>query len=279
MSITLPKELLKKSLKKPLGTPPKHLPTKLIINGAFGRMGKLACEAISNHPEFELIAKVGKKDNLSQIILNNQPDIVLDLTTAECVWRNSNIILDHNISPIIGTSGLNPDQIKQLCSRASALKLGGLIIPNFSIGAVLQMQYAAKMAKYFSAVEIIEMHHETKFDAPSGTAIATANKISEQLNQAPISQLHHPELTNPELNIITGSRGARQNNIPIHAIRLPGIVAKQQVLFGNNAETLTIEHNTNSREAFMPGIILACQKARQFDTILCGLETCLDIDQ
>ena len=138
------------------------------------------------------------------------------------------------------------------------------------------MQYAAKMAKYFSAVEIIEMHHENKLDTPSGTAITTANKIAENLNQASQTEISK---NNPELNIIAGSRGARQNNIPIHAIRLPGILAKQQVIFGNPAETLTIEHNTINRKAFMPGIILACQKVRQFDTMHVGLESCLDNEQ
>lgn len=254
---------------------------KILVNGAFGRMGALACETLGAHPEFKLVGKVGRQDDLSQIIEQTQPDIVLELTTAESVWKNSNIILDHQISPVIGTSGLTPEQIEQLTDKASKLKLGGLVIPNFSIGAVLQMQYAAQMAKYFSNVEIIEMHHDTKLDTPSGTAIKTAKLISENLGKRR-KEKNNNKIENgeksekKEIEIISGSRGAKQNNIPIHAIRLPGIVAKQQVIFGNPAETLIIEHNTASRKAFMPGIILACQKAKHFDTIRCGLEACLE---
>lgn len=250
---------------------------KVLINGAFGRMGTLASETINNHPEFELVAQTSRQDDLAQVILNTQPDIVLDLTTAESVWENCNLILDHNISPIIGTSGLSSEQVEQLKIKSSQSKIGGLIIPNFSIGAVLQMQYAAKMAKYFSMAEIIEMHHENKLDAPSGTAINTAHKIGNNIGKH-INTDNKSE-SKPELEILSGSRGAKYNNIPIHAVRLPGVIAKQQVILGNRAETLTIEHNTTSREAFMPGIILACQKVKQFDTMHVGLENCLNIEQ
>ena len=241
---------------------------KILVNGAFGRMGTLACSTIQAHKDFTLVATTGKSDNFSQTIIKTKPDIVLDLTSADCVWKNVNIILDHCVSPIIGTSGLTDEQLDHIKIKASHLKIGGLVIPNFSIGAVLQMRYAAEIAKYFAAVEIVEMHHDKKLDAPSSTAITTAKKISEKRKVT-------NDNARKEIEILTGARGGKQNDISIHAIRLPGIVAKQEVIFGGEAETLTIEHNTISREAFMPGIILACQKVKQFDTMHLGLDACL----
>lgn len=217
----------------------------ILINGAAGRMGRLACEAIAQHPDFSLIAKLGREHHLAQEIRHYRPDIVLDLTTADVAFRNASIIIEENSSPVIGTSGLTAVQIDHLITIASQKKLSGLIIPNFSISATLMMHYAAQAARHFQKAEIIEMHHPFKKDSPSATALRTAERI-------------HPTPS-------------------IHSILMPGIVANQTVLFGNTAETFSIHYNTISREAFMPGLILACQNAKKFDTIRCGLEHCLDL--
>lgn len=226
---------------------------KILINGAFGRMGQLSCDTIEKHLEFTLIAKTGRKDDLDQALKTHQPDIVIDFTSADCVWANAQILMRHHAHFIIGTSGLKKDQIDLLLSQSIINKKGGLIIPNFSIGAVLQMRCSAQIARYFSKAEIIEAHHEKKLDAPSGTALATAKKIDHV----------HRELS---------------CQTPIHSVRLPGLIARQEVLFGAPAETLSIVHNVLNREAYMPGLILACQKVTSFDQIYYGLEHCLDHD-
>lgn len=224
------------------------MPKTILINGAFGRMGELACKTIEVHPDFVLLAQTGKHDDLDQAIHIHQPDIVVDFTTAHCVWENVQKILQHRVYPIIGTSGLRKEQIEQIVEQSKSKKQGGLIIPNFSIGAVLQMRCAEKIARYFAKAEIIEIHHEKKVDAPSGTALRTAERIQQVSTCVP----------------------------PIHSIRLPSFVAEQEVIFGANAETMSITHKVLSREAYMPGLVLACQKVMQLTQIHVGLEICLE---
>lgn len=224
------------------------MPKKILINGAFGRMGQLACTTLEKHSDFVLLAKTGKNDNLDQAIKTHQPDIVIDLTHAHCVWENVQKILQHPVYPIIGTSGLKKEQIDEIIEQSKVKKQGGLIIPNFSLGAVLQMHCAEQIARYFTKAEIIEAHHEKKLDAPSGTAVRTAERIQN------ISSC----------------------KTPIHSIRLPGFVAQQEVIFGAEAEILSVTHNVLHREAYMPGLILACQKVTTFKQIHYGLEFCLE---
>lgn len=223
----------------------------ILINGAFGRMGQLACAILEQRSEFALIAKAGRSDDLDQTLKIYQPDIVLDLTCADCIWKNTQILMRHGAFFIIGTSGLKKEQIDALTQQSIEKKLGGLIIPNFSIGAVLQMRCAEQIARYFPKAEIIEAHHEKKLDAPSGTALATAVRIDSV-------------------------RSPSTCKTPIHSVRLPGLVAKQEIIFGAEAETLSIVHNVLSRDAYMPGLILACQKVTTFNRIYYGLEFCLE---
>ena len=227
------------------------MPKKILINGAFGRMGRLACATLEKHPEFTLIAKVGRNDDLDQALTIHKPNIVIDFTNAECVWANAQILMRHRTHMIIGASGLKKDQIDWLAQQSIEKNLGGLIIPNFSLGAVLQMRCAEQIARYFPKAEIIEAHHEKKLDAPSGTALATAARIN---------QVH----------------ASSSCKTPIHSVRLPGLMAKQEVIFGAEAETLSIVHNVLNRDAYMPGLILACQKVTSFSQIQYGLEFCLE---
>ncbi|MCL4127492.1 UNVERIFIED_CONTAM: hypothetical protein GTU68_063438 [Idotea baltica] len=166
--------------------------------------------------------------------------------------------------PVIGTSGFSESDVVVLRELCAEKKIGGLIAPNFAIGAVLMMQFSAKASKYFERVEIIESHHDNKKDAPSGTAVKTAEMIAEALAR------EIPSLDEEEL--LAGARGADFKGIKIHSMRIPGIIAEQQVLFGSTGQTLSIEHRSINRESFMPGVVLACKRAKSLDKLYYGLE-------
>jgi 4-hydroxy-tetrahydrodipicolinate reductase len=237
---------------------------RVIVNGAEGKMGSLTCVTLQNHHQFDLVARLTKKDDLNDTITQTKAHIVVDLTRADCVYENSLTIIKAGARPVIGTSGLAPTQIDELTALCSMQQLGGVIAPNFSIGAVLMMMFAAKASTYLSEVEIIEAHHQQKLDAPSGTALKTAEMIAASRTQ-PKNKLDLKEL-------VSGSRGGIHRDVNIHSIRLPGILAYQEVLFGNLGETLAITHNTLDRQCFMPGIILSCEKVMNLNGLVYGLE-------
>jgi 4-hydroxy-tetrahydrodipicolinate reductase len=241
--------------------------TRVIVNGAGGKMGSLTCETLQSHSEFKLVAQLGKKDNLSHVIRDTQAQIVVDLTRADSVYPNCLTIIQQGAHPVIGTSGLLPNQIQELTALCETKHLGGIIAPNFSISAVLMMIFAAKAAEYFSEVEIIEIHHQQKLDAPSGTALKTAEMIAAVRKKSK-NQLNLKEL-------IPGARGGTHCDINIHSLRLPGVLARQQVIFGNKGETLSIIDDSIDRSCFMPGIVLACQKVLELNTLIYGLEQIL----
>jgi len=223
-------------------------PIPIIINGAFGKMGMIACQTLEKQPEFIIKAKLGRGEPLQETIHRTQTEVVLDLTCADCAYENSVKIIQAGARPVIGTSGLTAKQIIDLQNLCEKKLLGGIIVPNFSIAAVLMMHFSTLAAAYLNQVEIIEAHHPQKLDAPSGTARRTA----ELIQQATAQEYRH--------------------DIPIHSVRLPGILARQEVLFGQIGETLSITHQTIDRVSFMPGLVLACQKARTLDKLYCGLE-------
>ena len=249
--------------------------TRVIINGARGKMGILACETISKHPDFKLVGSLSREDNLRLAIEREKAQIVVDLTRADCVFDNSLAIIESGAHPVIGTSGLLTEQITHLQELCRRKQLGGIIVPNFSISAVLMMHFAALAAHHLTAVEIIEAHHPQKFDAPSGTALKTAEMIAAA---RAVGSLLTGESTKSSNELIGGARGGLYQDIAIHSLRLPGILANQQVIFGSMGETLTITHNTLDRSAFMPGIILCCQKVQQLQSLYYGLEQVIDIN-
>lgn len=242
-------------------------PKRVIVNGAYGKMGRLACVTLTEHPEFSLVASLGRADNLAEAIQAEQPDLVVDLTRAECVYTNALTVIDAGVHLVIGTSGLLDIQIDELRHRCELNHCGGIIVPNFSISAVLMMRFSAMAAAYLTNVEIIEAHHPQKADAPSGTAIKTAEMIANARACAPDTMLSK--------ELIPGALGANHRNIPIHSIRLPGVLAEQQVIFGHPGETLSLSHRTLDRASFMPGLVLACQRVCSFNTLYYGLETLL----
>ena len=242
--------------------------SRVIVNGAHGKMGSKVCETISNHPSFLLVAALGRDDDLQREIINTKAQIVVELTRADCVYENSLTIIKNNAHPVVGASGLLPEQIETLQMLCAEKKLGGIIVPNFSIAAVLMMRFAAAAACFLPEVEIIEAHHPQKLDAPSGTALKTAEMIAAarrgEKKQLPVREL------------VSGARGATHHNVNIHSLRLPGILARQQVIFGNTGETLTITHDSIDRDSFMSGVILACERVQDIDTLYYGLEYFLD---
>jgi len=240
---------------------------RVLVNGAQGRMGQTTVNAVQAANNLELVASADKQDNLKQLIQDNQIEVVVDFTTASAGINNITAIIDAGARPVIGTSGFVAEQVEKLQQQCAKKKLGGIIAPNFSIGAVLMMQAAQLAARYLPQAEIIEYHHTGKQDSPSGTAIKTAEMIARARQQKiPLQQSHE---------IIAGSRGAIHEDIAIHAVRLPGFIASQSVIFGGNDETLTIRHDSISRESFMPGVILACEKVMKLDHLVYGLENIL----
>jgi len=241
---------------------------KVLINGAKGKMGVETVKAVSNDSELELVGTIDFDDNLSQAITDLKPDVVVDFTNPDSVKGNTLTILNSGCYAVIGTTGLSEKDLMDLEIAALENKTAVLVCPNFAIGAVLMMQFAAQAAKHMPRCEIIEMHHDKKIDAPSGTAIKTAELICESNPQINVEKLKEKE-------IVLGSRGGNKHNIPIHAIRLPGFVANQEVIFGGLGQTLHIKHDTISRESFMPGVILSIKKAQSLKGLVYGLENLL----
>jgi 4-hydroxy-tetrahydrodipicolinate reductase len=236
----------------------------VIVNGAAGKMGQLACETLRMAPDFELLAALGRSDDLAQAINDLNATIVLDLTRADCAYQNSLTIIEQGAHPVIGTSGLLEPEIETLSALCAEKKLGGLIVPNFSIAAVLMMRFSAEAAKYLPDVEIIEAHHPAKAEAPSGTAVKTAHMIANARQTAP------QQLTCQEL--LPGALGAVSESVRIHSLRLPGTLAEQTVIFGQTGETLTLRHQTMDRVSFMPGVRLACQSVQNLTGMVYGLD-------
>lgn len=241
---------------------------RVLVNGANGKMGQAAVKAITECPDLVLAGATGRGDDLAGEIKNKKADVVVDLTNAESVLKNTKIIIESGAHPVIGTTGFREEEVNQFKKVCADLKLGGIIAPNFSLGAVLAIKYAQEIAKYFPAIEIIEKHHDKKLDSPSGTAVFAAELLAK-------SRTSIPSLPQNTRETIAGARGANYCGIPIHAIRLPGLVAHLEILFGGTGETLSLRHDTIDRQCFMPGIILSCKKVVELKELVYGLENIL----
>ena len=252
---------------------------KVLVNGALGRMGRTVADAVNNDLELELVGAVDIFDgevcgltvekNLSDALDLHKPDVMVDFTRPDSVFKNVMLALEKKVSPVVGTTGLTDDAKEKIRAAAEKFQTPAFIAPNFAIGAVLMMLLSKQVAKYMPDVEIIELHHDKKLDAPSGTAELTAKMISE------VRQSHkqgHPD----EREVIANVRGGDYDGIKIHSVRLPGYVAHQEVLFGGLGQTLTIRHDSTGRDSFMPGVLLACKKVRQLNGLTIGLDKLLD---
>jgi 4-hydroxy-tetrahydrodipicolinate reductase len=240
---------------------------KVGVLGARGRMGAEVVKAVTEAPDLELVAALDLGDSLDQL-KSSGAEVVVDFTTPDAVMANLEFLISNQIHVVVGTSGFDADRIAKLeKSMAANPKTGVLIAPNFAIGAVLMMEFAAKAAKYFESAEIIELHHPAKVDAPSGTATRTAELMSQARKEVGLGQM--PDAT---ITALDGARGSRVGDIPVHSIRLRGLVAHQEVLLGGFGETLTIRHDSLDRAGFIPGVLLGVRKITSNPGLTVGLE-------
>ena len=245
---------------------------KVAVLGAKGRMGSESVKAISAADDLELVASLDLGDSLD-LLKSSGAEVVLDFTHPDSVMKNLEFAISNGIHVVVGTTGIDSqrmDVIKSLLAKNP--KVGAIIAPNFGLGAVLMMQFAAKAATYFESVEIIELHHPDKADAPSGTATRTAELISEARARAKKSAIADKTSSG-----LAGARGAKVGDVPIHSIRLRGLVAHQEVLLGNQGETLSIRHDSIDRSGFMPGVLLAIRSVKTRAGLTFGLENVMDI--
>ncbi|TRY28171.1 4-hydroxy-tetrahydrodipicolinate reductase [Brevibacillus sp. LEMMJ03] len=245
---------------------------RVAVAGAHGRMGQEVVRMLGQDAELVYTGALdtrGDDEAVRRQLDEMRPDVLVDFTTPHSVYRHLELCLRHGIRPVVGTTGLTPEQLQELTARYREAGLGGIIAPNFAIGAILLMKFAAMAAKYMPHVEIIELHHDRKLDAPSGTALKTAEMIAavrEEIKQG------HPE----ETESIPGARGAEYHGFRIHSVRLPGLVAHQEVLFGATGQTLSIRHDSINRESFMPGVNMAIKAVMNLGELIYGLEHLID---
>lgn len=263
---------------------------RVAIAGARGKMGQEAVQTIMKDQNMELVSVLDYKEvgktladtnlfpptftvpifmDLAALHEKTKPDVLVDLTSPESVYRHTRDALELGIRPVVGTTGFSDEELKELTDFTKEHLIGCIIAPNFAIGAVLMMKFAEQAAKYLPDIEIIEMHHEEKLDAPSGTAMKTASMISKQ--REPYKQ-GHPK----EKETLQGARGANYDGMRIHSVRLPGLVAHQQVLLGGEGQLLTIRHDSFNRGSFMSGVTLSIVKVMEIDNLVYGLENIID---
>ncbi|EMC17236.1 4-hydroxy-tetrahydrodipicolinate reductase [Streptococcus mutans] len=249
---------------------------KVIVAGFKGRMGSTAVDMIKNDSELELAALLdpfaAEKEIDGVPVFTDKSDLVgldaevwVDFTIPKVAYENTHFALENGFRPVVGTTGFTQEQIADLMTLSADKKLGGLIAPNFAIGAVLLMEFAAKASKYFPDLEIIELHHDKKKDAPSGTAVKTAELIRE-------ARAYKKQGAADEEETLAGVRGAEFDGFRIHSVRLPGLVAHQEVIFGAQGEGLTLRHDSYDRISFMSGVNLGIKEVVQREQLVYGLE-------
>lgn len=247
-------------------------PLRVGVLGARGRMGSETCKAIDATDDLDLVAMVEAGDWLFGVA-DAGAQVVVDFTSPDVVLDNIRWCIDEGIHCVVGTSGFDAERIATVRSWVSeAPGVGVMIVPNFALGAVLTMRFAAVAAKFFESVEIIELHHPKKVDAPSGTAVRTASLVAEARAEAGLPPA--PDATRTALD---GARGATVEGVPVHSVRLAGLVAHQEVLLGTAGETLTLRHDSFDRVSFMPGVLLAVRSVPARPGLTVGLESLLEL--
>ncbi|QDP40442.1 4-hydroxy-tetrahydrodipicolinate reductase [Radiobacillus deserti] len=262
---------------------------KIVVAGPRGKMGSEALRMIQKQDNYELVACVDKKnggwkvkdidglppfeariyEDMDECLQEVEADVLIDLTAPEVGYKHTKSAFEHGVRPVVGTTGFTTDQLEELTDLSEQKGLGAVIAPNFAIGAVLMMQFSKMAAKYFPNVEIIERHHDQKLDAPSGTAVKTAELIQQVREE---QSQGHPN----EKETIPGARGADFDGMRIHSVRLPGLVAHQEVVFGDLGQNLTIKHDSFHRESFMSGVKLAVDRVLELDVLVYGLENLME---
>ncbi|NLJ56712.1 MAG: 4-hydroxy-tetrahydrodipicolinate reductase [Firmicutes bacterium] len=262
---------------------------RVAVSGACGRMGQKVCQTILQEKGLELVAAFDLQEQGADlgIILENRPlgikiealtaenlkkhkpEVMVDFTTPMVVMQNIEVALQCGVRPVVGTTGITQVDLARVSRQVEESALGAVIAPNFALGAVLMMKFAATTARYFPQAEIIELHHDKKIDAPSGTALKTAEMIARERQAEPA----HKE----ELLKLPGARGALQEEVHIHSVRLNGLIAHQEVIFGGPGQTLLIRHDSYDRSSFMPGVVLAVKNIVKLQGLVYGLENLLNL--
>jgi len=245
----------------------------IAVCGANGKMGQEVIKAVKAAEDMTLVAKIDINDGEFATIKDAKDsvniDILVDFTQPKSIYENALYCLNNGINIVIGTTGLGDNQLDELKKLSEKTNTGCFIAPNFSTGAVLMMKFAQIAAKYFNNAEIIELHHNQKKDAPSGTAVKTAAMMAEVNDNLAFGNC-------AETEVIEGARGANSyNNIHIHSVRMPGFMASQEVIFGSNGQTLRIRHDSTDRECYMPGVLLAIRYLSEHKTFIYGLDNIL----
>ncbi|MMZ45862.1 4-hydroxy-tetrahydrodipicolinate reductase [compost metagenome] len=264
-------------------------PIKVAVVGAAGRMGREVVKLVLQDEELQLVAAVNRThagsdagllvglpeagiaivEDVEQALLDSRADVMVDFTGPRFAYAHTELAIKHGVRPVIGTTGFTPEQIDELDKQCREQQIGGLIAPNFSIGVILMMRFAAQAAKYFPHLEIIEYHGDQKLDAPSGTAIKTAELIAEQREEL---RQGNPE----EEETLEGSRGGYYQGFRIHSVRLPGVFAQQEVVFGGFGQSLKIRQDSYERAGYMPGVKIGIQKVMEHPGLVYGFEHYID---
>ena len=268
---------------------------RVLVIGAAGRMGREVVRAVHAQEDMDLVAAVDRSrvgeeagdvagleavsvpisDSLTKTIAQSSPDVAVDFTLPDAVMPNARTAVKARVAAVVGATGLTAQNLEELTALCKDHQTPCLVAPNFAIGAVLMMQFAAEAAKHFDSAEIIELHHPGKLDAPSGTALRTAQLMALCRAGSPCPAAP-PVAGSPDLAVPTSpARGQAEAGIPIHSVRLPGLIAHQEVILGGLGQTLTIRHDSTSRESFMPGVLLAIRKVRSLQGLVVGLEKLL----
>jgi 4-hydroxy-tetrahydrodipicolinate reductase len=265
---------------------------KVLVSGAVGRMGREVVKAVVNDSDTQLVGAVDRslvgtdvgplagfgqsgiliRDDLEAALRESQADVAVDFSTPQAVRFNIQTMLDAGVSPVVGTTGLKESDLAEIDAASRAAKVPVFIAPNFAIGAVLMMRFAAECSKLFDSAEIIEYHHDKKLDAPSGTAFKTALMMREARGED-FERIGGDEKA--EGSTAPGARGGEIGGIPIHSVRLAGYLAHQEVIFGMAGQTLNIRHDTITRECYMPGVLRAVKAVQKLQGLTYGLEKIL----
>jgi 4-hydroxy-tetrahydrodipicolinate reductase len=244
---------------------------RVAVVGAAGKMGAQTCEAVRDAPDLSLVAELDESDDLSTLV-SAGAEVLVDFTHPDAVMPTLQFAVEAGIHCVVGTTGFTDERLDQVRSWLTARpEVGVLIAPNFSVGAVLMMRFAEQAAAYFDSVEIVELHHPGKADAPSGTAARTARRIAHARREA-----GRPAAPDATVDAVPGARGADIEGVPVHAVRLSGLVAHQEVLLGATGETLTIRHDSLHRSSFMPGVLLGVRWVLHHPGFTLGIEPALD---